>query len=63
LKSIEASVRLRGGRLDMTVRKARRRERPGYRIGQKFLAYRKNGIEVPFPSDFKTIRIEAILPS
>jgi len=62
LKLVEASVRLRGGRLEMTVRKARRREKPGYRIEGRFHPYRKAGIEIPLPADSQIIKIETILP-
>jgi hypothetical protein len=63
LKSIEASVRLRGGRIEMTVRKARRREKPGYTIEDEFHPYRKAGIEIPLPADSQIVKVEAIVPS
>ncbi len=60
--SLDASLRLRGGRLDIAARRARAGEKPGYIIGDSFHPFRKNGIELDFPKDSGTIRVEAVLP-
>lgn len=62
LPSMEASLRFRGGRIELWVRQARRGEKPGYRIGGQVHPYRKAGIEVPLSPDGKTLKVEAILP-
>jgi len=63
-KSMQASLWIRGGRLELAVRRARRGERPGYRIGDdgEFRPYRKAGIEIPFPAAGRTVRVEEVLP-
>jgi hypothetical protein len=61
LKSMDLSLRLRGGRLELSVRKARRGEKPGYRIGGQFRPYRDRGVKVPLPVKGQTMKVEAIL--
>jgi len=62
LASMEASVRLRDGRLTIFARRARRGERPGTIVGTRKFPYRKSGLEVPFPAAGESLRVEAILP-
>jgi hypothetical protein len=62
LRAAEASLPLRGGRLELSVRKARRGEKSGYKIGGRFRHFRKNGIEVRLPAESETLKVEAILP-
>ncbi|MGZ7066415.1 MAG: hypothetical protein ACXVI6_08670, partial [Candidatus Aminicenantales bacterium] len=62
LPCMDASLRLRGGRLDLSVREARRGESPGYRIDGKALPFRKAGIDVPLPGKGQTLKVEAVLP-
>ena len=62
LPAMDASLRLRRGRLDVSVRRARRGERPGFRIAGKFRPFRKSGIDIPFPADGQIFRVEAVLP-
>jgi hypothetical protein len=58
----KASLRLRGGRLDILVRTARPGEEPGYWAGRSYRRYRKSGIDLPLPADGETLRLEAVLP-
>jgi hypothetical protein len=62
LPSMDASLRLRGGRLELKVRRARRGERPGFIVGGQRLPYRKAGIDLPFPAAGRTLKVNAILP-
>jgi hypothetical protein len=62
LSFIDASLRLRGGRADLLLRKAKRGESPGFLVGRKKIAYSKTGIEVHLPADGRTLEVEAILP-
>ena len=62
LPSMDASLRLRGGRLDLSVRRAHSGENPGYRIDGTSRPFRKAGIEVRLPADSEIMKVEAILP-
>lgn len=59
---VKASLRFRGGRLDILVRRACGDEEPGFWAGRTFHRYRKAGIDVPPPADGETLRLEAVLP-
>ena len=59
---MEASVRLRSGRLDISVRRARRGERPAFVVGPRRFPYRKAGITLPYPADGQVLSVEAVLP-
>jgi hypothetical protein len=61
LPSMRASLRLRGGRLELWVRRAGRGERPGFIVGGRKLPSRKAGIELPYPADGQILKVEAIL--
>jgi hypothetical protein len=62
LTSMEGSLRVRGGRLELSVRRTRRGERPAYIVGPRKFPYRKSGLEIPFPAAGQTLKIEAVLP-
>jgi hypothetical protein len=59
---LKASLRVRGGRLDILLRKARRGEEPAFWTGRTFHPYKKAGIVLPFPAAGETLRLEAVLP-
>jgi len=63
LPSMEASLRLRGGRLALSARPARGAERPAFIVGGRKFPYRKTGLTLPYPADGQVIKVEAILPS
>jgi hypothetical protein len=62
LKWMDASLRLRGGRVDLLLRRAGRGERPGFIVGKRKLPFRKSGLELPLPVDGQTVQVEAIWP-
>jgi hypothetical protein len=62
LESMDASLRIRSGRLELSVRKARRGEKTGFRIDGRSHPFRKAGIEVRQPANSETMKVEAILP-
>jgi hypothetical protein len=62
LPSMEASLRLRGGRLMLSVRRARRGERPALIVGGRRFPYRKTGVRLPYPPDGQIMNVEAVLP-
>ena len=62
LPSIDASLRLRGGRLELSVRRARPRERPGFVVDGRNLPYRKAGVVIPYPAAGKITRVAAVVP-
>jgi hypothetical protein len=63
LPAMDASLRLHRGRLNLSVRKARRGETPRYRIDGMSRPFRKAGIDIPLPADGQILKVEAILPS
>jgi hypothetical protein len=60
--ALEASLRLRGGRLDLAVRRARPGERLAFIVDGRRLPYRKFGIELPYPKAGEIMRIKAVVP-
>lgn len=61
LKWMDSSLRLRGGRLDLLLRKAAPGERPRFIVGNRNFPFRKSGIDLPFPADGQTVQVEAVL--
>jgi hypothetical protein len=59
---LKASLRVRGGRLDVLLRKARRGEEPAFWTGRTYHPYKKTGIVLPFPAEGEILRLEAVLP-
>jgi cellobiose phosphorylase len=62
LGEVEASLRVRGGRLRLSLRKARRGEKPRFAVCGRDLPYAPEGLIVPFPEDFQTVEISGVLP-
>jgi hypothetical protein len=62
LGRMEADLPLRGGRLEMAVRKARRGEEPGYRIGPRKVPYHPYGLGIELPEKFSRISVRGIVP-
>jgi cellobiose phosphorylase len=61
LPSMDASLKLRRGRLNLSVRRVRPGEKPGYRINGESRPFRKAGIDVPLPADGQILKVEAVL--
>jgi hypothetical protein len=62
LTRMEADLPLRGGRLEIAFRKARRGELPGYRIGSRKIPYHPYGVGLELPQDSERISVHGIIP-
>ncbi len=62
LDRMEADLPLRGGRLEMTLRKARRGEEPGYKVGSRKVPYHPYGLGLDLPDTFDRITVRGIMP-
>lgn len=62
LPSMDASLRLRGGRVELSVLRARRGGRPAFVVDGRKLPYSKSGIVIPYPIAGKTVRVAAVIP-
>jgi len=62
LDRMEADLPIRGGRLELSVRKARRGEEPGFRSGSRRIPYHRYGIGIELPGKFDRISVRAIIP-
>ena len=55
---MEASLRVREARLDLTVRRADSTARRGGRVGSAWLPWRENGVRISLPTDDLEIDIQ-----
>jgi hypothetical protein len=62
LGRIETDLPLRSGRLEMTLRKARRGEEPGYKVGSRKIPYHPYGLGLDLPDKFDRITVRGIIP-
>lgn len=62
LDRMEADLPLRGGRLELTVRKARRGEAPGFKVGSRTIPYHPYGLGLELPEKFDRIAVRGIIP-
>ena len=62
LTRMEVDMPLRGGRLEMEVRKARRGEEPGYKVGSRKIPFHPYGLGLEIPEKSERISIRGILP-
>ena len=62
LTRMDVDLPLRGGRLEMTVRKARRGEEPGYKVGSRKIPFRPYGLGLELPEKSGRISVRGILP-
>lgn len=62
LTRMEADLPLRSGRLEISVRKARRGELPGYRIGSRKIPYHPYGLGLELPGRSERISVRGIIP-
>ena len=59
---MEADLPLRGGRLELSVRRARRGEEPGYKVGSRKVPYHRYRIGVELPEKFDRFSVRGIIP-
>jgi hypothetical protein len=59
---MKADLLLRGGRLELEVRRARRGEEPGFRLGTRQVPYHRYGLGIELPDKIERIAIRAIIP-
>jgi hypothetical protein len=62
VERMAADLPLRGGRLELSVRRARRGEEPGFCCGTRRSAYHRYGLGIPLPPSFDRIVVDAVIP-
>jgi hypothetical protein len=59
---MEADLPLRDGRLELSVRRARRGEEPGFRYGGRKVPYHRYGLGLALAPSFGRIAVRAVIP-
>lgn len=59
---MEGRLPLRGGRLELDVRRARRGEEPGFAVDGRRLPYHRYGLGIGLPRKFDRITVRAVIP-
>jgi hypothetical protein len=62
LDRVRADLAVRGGRIELEVRRARRGERPGFRVGPVRLPYHLYGVSVAYPGPGERVPVVAVIP-
>ena len=62
LDRMEGDLPLRGGRLELSVRRARRGEEPGFTCGGRKAPYHRYGFGMELPAKFERIAVRAVIP-
>jgi hypothetical protein len=62
LTRMEVDLPLRAGRLELSVRKARRGEEPGYKVGSRKIPFHPYGLGLELTEKFEGISVRSILP-
>ena len=62
LTRLEAEVPVRGARLELSVRRARRGEEPGFRVGPRRLPYHLYGVSIEVPEKGGRVPVRAVIP-
>lgn len=62
LDRMKADLLLRGGRLELEVRRARRGEAPGFRVGSRKVPYHRYGLGIELPDKIERVAIRAVIP-
>jgi hypothetical protein len=62
LQKLRADIPVREGRLELSLRRARRGEEPGFRIGPRQAAYHLYGVGVEFPAKGRRVAVRGIIP-
>jgi len=59
---MDADLPLWGGRLELSVRRARRGEEPGFRCGGRKTPYHRYGLGLALPPSFGRVAVRAVIP-
>ncbi len=59
---LEAEVPVRGARIELSVRRARRGEEPGFRIGPRRVPYHLYGVSIEVPEKGGRVPVRAVIP-
>ena len=59
---LEVDLPVRGGRLELSLRRARRREEPGFRVGSRKVPNHLYGVAVPLPEEGGRVAVRGIIP-
>ena len=62
LDRLEIDLPVRGGRLELSLRRARGREEPGFRAGSRKVPYHLYGAAVPVPEEGGRVAVRGIIP-
>jgi hypothetical protein len=62
VERMEADLALRGGRLALEVRRARRGEEPGFFYGRRRTPYHRYGLGIELPRRLERLRVRAVIP-
>jgi hypothetical protein len=62
LDRMEGDLPLRGGRLELSVRRARRGEEPGFTCGGRKAPYHRYGFGIELPAKFDRVAVRAVIP-
>ncbi len=62
LTRMDIDLPLRGGRLELAVRKARRGEAPGYKVGSRKIPFHPYGLGLELPGRSELVSVRGILP-
>ena len=62
LDRLEADLPVRGGWVELEVRRARRGERPGFRVGAARIPYHLYGVSVAYPGPGERVPVVAVIP-
>jgi hypothetical protein len=62
LDRLRADIPVREGRLELSLRRARRGEEPGFRIGPRQVAYHLYGVGVELPAKGGRVAVRGIVP-
>ena len=59
---MEGDLPLRDGRLELDVRRARRGEEPGFKVGIRKVPYHRYGLGIELPRKFDRLTVRAVIP-
>jgi len=62
LDRMEGDLPLRSGRLELSVRRSRRGEEPGFACGTRKVPYHRYGLGLELPAKFGRIAVRAVIP-
>ena len=62
VERMEGDLPLRGGRLELSGRRARRGEEPGFKYGARKVPYHRYGLGIKLPRKFDRLAVRAVIP-